>query len=113
MDTVFNLDRRTFVLVSSTASEVNAAAPSRFEYREQDGVVWGGYTGDTVEIGRFVGARSDDSLQISFVHRNLAGETVAGSSLSKISMAAGGKLSLLEEFHTPDGVAHESHCREL
>lgn len=113
MSANFNLDGKSFVMVSSTASEVNAAAPSRFEYHEHHDVLWGEYLGDTVELGRFVGSRDGAGLQISFVHRNLAGENVAGSSSSTISVAADGKLKLVEEFQTPDGVTHGSVCREL
>lgn len=48
------LNGRRFVMISSTASAVDADAPTEFAYEESGGVIWGHYTGDTVIHGRFV-----------------------------------------------------------
>lgn len=106
------LDGRTFKLVSSTASTVNAEAPSIFHYFERDGVVWGDYTGDTVTVGRFVGTRADDVLTVSFVHSLVeTGAVVGGTSASRIERD-GDALRLVENFEI-DGAAHVSVCVEV
>jgi hypothetical protein len=106
------LDGRTFKLVSSTASAVDADAPSVFHYFERDGVVWGDYTGDTVTTGRFVGTREDDAITVSFVHSLAAtGAVVGGTSASTIERD-GETLKLVENFEI-DGAAHVSVCVEV
>ena len=109
----FDLDGRVFDMVSSTASVVDPDAPTRFVYREERGVIWGDYTGDTVTTGRFCGTRVDTKVDVSFVHCSLAGETTRGSASSVLSRAADGALLLTEDFVFPDGVAHVSVCREV
>ena len=105
------LDGRRFVLVSSTASAVDAGSPSRFRYRERDGVVWGDYDGDTVRFGRFLGTRTGVDLAISFVHVLAAdGAVVAGTSASVVEVRDG-VLRLVETFRLGD-VEHVSVCVE-
>ncbi|WP_348786869.1 hypothetical protein [Leifsonia sp. NPDC080035] len=107
------LDGKSFDMISSTSSAVDAAAPTRFLYREADGVLWGDYTGDTVTVGRFVGRREDDELHISFVHRGVDGSTAQGSAVSQVSIDETGRLVLTERYATPDGAEHISVCREV
>jgi hypothetical protein len=108
-----DLDHRVFDMVSSTSSAVDADAPTRFVYREADGVIWGEYLGDTVSIGRFCGVRNEARIDISFVHRGPRVGTVSGSASSVISRADDGALLLTEEYRTPDGALHTSVCREV
>ncbi|CAI7626214.1 unnamed protein product [Penicillium discolor] len=63
-------------MVSSTTSAVDPDAPSVFEYFERDGAIWGGYEGDTVTFGKFVGTRTGDTIWVSFVHVLKADGTV-------------------------------------
>jgi hypothetical protein len=109
-----SLDGRVFDMVSSPASRVDAAAPTRFAYREADGVVWGDYRGDTVREGRFVGVRRGNEIDVSFVHALLDGRVVAGAATSRIEPVPErpGALRLVEEFEV-DGVAHRSVCVEV
>lgn len=107
------LDGKAFDMISSTSSAVDADAPTRFLYREADGVLWGDYTGDTVIVGRFVGRREDDELHISFVHRGVDGSTAQGSAVSRITRDDAGRLVLTERYATPDGEQHVSVCREV
>lgn len=111
----FNLDGRRFAMVSSTASEVDPGAPTRFAYHEADGVIWGGYEGDTVLVGRFAGVRRHDEIELGYVHVGRAGrETVTGHSGSRIEVLPDGRLRLVERFaFDGDDTEHVSVCEEL
>jgi hypothetical protein len=98
-------------MTSSTASDVNPDSPSRFSYREEHGLVWGDYTGDTVTIGRFVGTRTGDLIDISFAHALVGGRVVTGSSSSRIT-TDDDRLTLVEDFTIGD-TAHVSVCVEV
>ncbi len=115
LDTVSSapsLDDRRFVMESSTASAVDPAAPSRFLYHEREGVVWGDYDGDTVSLGRFIGTRDGDMLDIRFVHIGASDGTVTtGTSVSTIEPSDDGRLRLVERF-VIDGAEHVSVCVE-
>ncbi|WP_433280680.1 hypothetical protein ACQPZA_12490 [Pseudonocardia xinjiangensis] len=98
-----DLDGRRFAMVSSTASEVDPASPTVFDYHERDGMVWGEYEGDTVRIGRFVGTREERRISIRFTHVvDATGEVVGGAAESRIEPHADG-LRLVEDFRTADG----------
>jgi hypothetical protein len=98
-----DLDGRRFAMVSSTASEVDAASPTVFDYHERDGMVWGEYEGDTVRIGRFVGTRAEQRISIRFTHVvDATGEVVGGAAESRIEPHVDG-LRLVEDFRTADG----------
>lgn len=109
-----SLDGREFVMESSTASTVDPASPSRFQYFERDGVIWGDYLGDTVTFGRFVGTRVGDELTVSFAHVMVSdGSVVTGSSASRVeSGGAGEAIRLVENFRI-DGTEHVSICVEV
>jgi hypothetical protein len=107
-----SLDRRRFVMESSTNSAVNPESPSSFEYFERDGVIWGDYDGDTVTFGRFVGTRVGNQLEVSFAHVMADdGRVVTGTSGSVVEAAPDG-IRLIENF-TIDGVDHVSICVEV
>ena len=112
--TLPSLDGRVFDMVSSTASRVDPDAPTRFAYREADGVVWGDYRGDTVREGRFVAVRRGDEIDVSFVHALVEGGVVSGAATSRIEEDPDrpGALLLVEDFDV-DGVPHRSVCSEL
>ena len=107
-----DLDGRVFDMVSSTASRVDPDAPTRFRYSEADGVVWGEYTGDTVTVGRFVGTRVGDRLEVAFTHALVAGgPPVSGTATSRVEAGPAG-LRLVEEFEV-DGSPQTSVCAEV
>ncbi|MGI5200418.1 hypothetical protein ACQEU6_02245 [Spirillospora sp. CA-108201] len=112
---LFNLDGRLFAMVSSTASRVDPAAPTRFAYTEADGVVWGSYEGDTVVHGRFVGARRGDQVRLNYVHLTKRGaDPVAGSSTNQIELLPDGRIRLVEEFRSDgDDTPQVSICEEV
>ena len=110
MSAAGSLDGRTFAMVSSTASRVDPAAPTRFLYHEVDGMVWGEYTGDTVSAGRFVGTRTGEQLQVAFVHVPVqGGAPVSGEAVSRVEQDADGALRLVEDFEA-DGEPQVSVC---
>jgi hypothetical protein len=107
------LDGREFVMESSTASTVDAGAPTRFRYSEDAGLVWGEYTGDTVTQGRFIGERVGATLTVQFIHALATdGSLVSGSSVSRIEAEGDAPLRLVEDF-VIDGQAHVSVCVEV
>jgi hypothetical protein len=107
-----SLDGRVFDMISSTASRVDPDHPTRFRYREADGVVWGEYRGDTVTEGRFVGTRTADVLEVAFVHAAVVGgRVVRGEARSRIEQTSRG-LRLVEDFEV-DGAPQVSVCAEV
>ncbi|MEO3891021.1 hypothetical protein [Nonomuraea sp. B5E05] len=109
-----NLNGRKFVMVSSTASEVDLDSPTEFQYWEADGVVWGRYSGDTVTHGRFVGTRDGDLVSISYAHALKAGGKAGGHSSSRVEAGDDGRLRLVEEFSFEgDDTVHVSVCAEV
>lgn len=99
-------------MVSSTTSAVDPDDPSVFHYFEQDGAIWGDYSGDTVTIGRFVGTRTGDTIRVSFVHVLVAdGSVVTGDGESDIEVGDDGLLRLVEHYEM-HGAAQLSVCVE-
>ncbi|MCT9930225.1 hypothetical protein N5079_08295 [Planotetraspora sp. A-T 1434] len=108
------LNGRRFVMVSSTASSVDPVDPTRFEYEESGGVIWGSYAGDTVIHGHFVGTRDADRIELSYVHLLKNGQRAGGQSSSRIETLADGGLRLVEEFQfAGDDATHVSVCAEI
>jgi len=106
------LDGTTFVLEESTASTVSAA-PTRFEFDENSGVLWGFYYGDTVTSGHCVGRYRDGVLDEYFVHHVVASDaTLLGDSRTTLSRRADARLELTEEF-VLDGVPGKSVCVQV
>lgn len=108
-----SLDGLSFEMLSSTTSAVDAAAPTRFNYRESEGVLWGDYTGDTVVVGRFAGIREGDTVRLSYNHRSVNGNLVHGNAVTIVSRVPGEGLRLTEFYASNDGSAALSFCREL
>jgi hypothetical protein len=108
------LNGRRFVMVSSTASEVDPQGPTEFAYAESGGVIWGDYTGDTVVHGRFVGVRDGDRIELDYVHQLKVGGTAGGHSSSRVESLPDGRLRLVEEFQfAGDDAWHVSVCEEV
>lgn len=107
-----SLDGRDFRMLSSTTSVVDPESPTVFRYREQDGLVWGEYAGDTVTVGRFVGSRDGDRIRISFGHVKKAdGSVVTGTGESDIERGDDGLLRLVEHYEM-HGAPQVSVCVE-
>jgi len=111
--TIPSLDGRRFKMVSSTTSVVDPEAPSVFEYFERDGAIWGGYEGDTVTFGKFVGTRTADTIWVSFVHVRVAdGVVVTGDGESELELTEGGRIRLVEHYEM-HGEPQLSVCEEI
>lgn len=111
-DDPLSLDGRSFELETSTASEVDVAGPTVFDFVERDGIVWGEYRGDTVTTGYCVGVRAGNELREYFVHELVSsGEALRGDSTTFVRAGEDGRLELVEEF-VLDGVPGHSICRE-
>lgn len=108
-----SLDGVSFEMLSLSTSAVSAAEPTRFHYREVDGVLWGEYTGDTVVVGRFAGVREGDTIRLSYNHRLVNGNLVYGNAVTIISRVAGEGLRLTEFYASSDGSPALSLCREV
>jgi hypothetical protein len=107
-----NLDGRVFDMVSSTASQVDPDAPTRFTYHERDGLLWGEYAGDTVRTGRFVGSRRNHEIMLHFGHIvEATGDLVTGEAGSTIEVDPAGRIELVERFGDDGG--ETSICREI
>lgn len=107
------LDGTSFVLETSTASTVSATAPTRFDFFENSGIVWGSYTGDTVDGGHCVGRYDAGEIVEYFVHHVVATDaTLLGDSTTTVRAREGGRLELVEEF-VLDGVPGHSVCVQL
>ena len=113
LDGDFSLHGRVFDLQSSSASAVQAEAPTRFRYFEEDGVIWGDYAGDTVKLGKFTGKRNGPRIELAYSHSNIAGDVIFGNAHSEISVDPSGKLRLTEHFKGVDGTDQLSICCEI
>lgn len=100
-------------MVSSTASRVDPVAPTRFAYHQHGVLLWGEYSGDTVDTGRFVGRVDGACISISFAHvRADDGACVTGSAVSAVERRDDGRVHLVEDF-AKDGERHRSVCVEV
>lgn len=109
----YSLNGRSFGMVSSTSSVVDQAAPTVFNYWEDNGLIWGDFDGDTVRQGRLTGLRSGDTFTLRFILENKAGGFTQGEAVTKISFDESGKMILTEDFKSADGAPQQSICREL
>lgn len=108
-----SLDGKVFDMVSSTASAVSSAQPTRFRYHQSGSMLWGEYDGDTVLNGRFVGTRADDRIAIRFVHVSEFGDLFQGKATALVTRDSDGLLVLLETFRDGDGKIHTSECVQV
>ena len=112
-DDPLSVDATAFVLVSSTASTVDSGAPTRFDFSERGGILWGDYRGDTVATGHCVGVRNESALNEYFVHKLVSsGATLFGVSSTEVRARDDGQLELVEEF-VLNGVPGRSVCLQL
>ena len=113
MPSTLSLDGLRFAMVSSTASTVDSAAPTTFDYHQDGSLIWGEYTGDTVTEGRFVGEVAGTEVRVSFAHALVAdGTVVRGDAVSRAEQAEDGRIRLIEDFAV-DGVDHVSVCLQV
>lgn len=113
MSSSVSLDGLRFIMVSSTASQVDADGPTTFDYHQRGRLLWGEYTGDTVVEGRFVGELAGDEVRISFAHELACdGSIVRGDAVSRAEATNDGRVRLIEDF-VLGGVDHVSVCVQV
>jgi hypothetical protein len=96
-------DRRCFQAVSNTANG-DVQPGLRFEYHEEDGVLWAWYEGDGVFLGSLAGRKSaTGALRISYQHTNGDGELRAGQCISYPEFLPDGRLRLHEYWRWSGG----------
>ena len=108
-----SLDGRSFRMLSSTTSAVDVSEPTVFHYSEQEGVLWGDYSGDTVVEGRFAGVREGETVRLSYNHRSRSGALTHGNAVTVISRTNDGKLRLTEFYRNAEGDPALSACEEI
>lgn len=92
-----SLDGRRF---GSTENTVNGevGGDTSFEYFENDGEIWGTYSGGEVRRGYLVGTRDGDALDFRYTHLNTKRETSSGHCLTRIVVLDDGRLRLEETW---------------
>ena len=70
-----------------------------FEYDEEsDGTVSARYAGGAVRLGYLVGTRTDDTLDLRYVHLTADGTSASGHCVSRIALLGDGRLQLQESW---------------
>ncbi|MGW1894794.1 hypothetical protein ACWCP6_31810 [Streptomyces sp. NPDC002004] len=71
---------------------------TRFEYREQDGVIWADYAGGDVVRGHLVGTRAGDRIDFRYVQLTVDGGTSSGHCVSTVVELPDGRVRLEETW---------------
>lgn len=69
----------------------------RFEFHEDDGVVWARYRGGPLDAGVLVGHRDGADLRIRYVQQRDGGERERGWSLNRLERHEDGGVRIREE----------------
>lgn len=86
---------------------------SIFEYFECDGVIWGGYEGDMVIFGKFVGICIGDMIWVLFVYVFKSdGMVVIGDGESELELIDDGGICFVE-YYEMYGLLQLSVCEEI
>ena len=96
-------DGRRFALVSASGDgDVDGA--TRFDYRQQGGVVWATYRGGGVRMGTLVATVDrDGGLDMRYSHVDASGALRSGSCRSVPEVLPDGRLRLHEVWEWADG----------
>ncbi len=92
-----SLEGRTFRNVEM-GDQGEASTDTRFQYHEEDGVVWARYSGGKVRLGYLVGLRTGDQMDFRYSQLNTAGETASGRCRTTITTIPDGRLRLAEDW---------------
>lgn len=100
MDTP-SLDGRWFHALDEPPAGEPGALPGPatvFRYTEQDGEVWGVYTGGPIRRGYLVGSRDGDVVRLRYVQTDQAGDTASGCCEAVLRVHPDGRLRLAETW---------------
>lgn len=88
-----SLDGRTF----RPAGGRPGSGEVRFEFHEEDGLVWAEYQGGPVEVGVIVGVRDGADLELRYLQQREDGERERGYSLNRLERHDDGRIRIREE----------------
>lgn len=88
-----SLDGRTF----RAAGESQRSGEVRFEFHEDDGVVWATYRGGPVVVGVLAGQRDGADLGLRYVQERESGRRERGCSLNRLERREDGRVRIREE----------------
>ncbi|MFC7226693.1 hypothetical protein N0B31_04700 [Salinirubellus salinus] len=88
-----SLDGRTFRPAGGRAG----SGAVRFEFREDDGLVWATYRGGPVVVGVLAGVRDGADLRIRYLQIRSDGRREEGYSLNRLERHDDGRVRIREE----------------
>lgn len=88
-----SLDGRTF----RPAGGRQGSDEVRFEFHEDDGLVWAAYRGGPVQVGAIVGVRDGADLRLRYIQQREDGERERGWSLNRLERHDDGRIRIREE----------------
>lgn len=88
-----SLDGRTF----RPAGGRGGSGEVRFEFHEDDGLVWATYRGGPVTVGVLVGRREGADLRLWYLQQREGGERERGYSVNRLERHEDGRVRIREE----------------
>ena len=88
-----SLDGRTF----RPAGGRRGSDDVRFEFHEEDGLVWASYHGGPVRVGVLVGYRDGADLRCRYLQQRGTGERERGYSLNRLERHEDGRIHIRED----------------
>ncbi len=73
-------------------------ANTRFDYHQEDRVIWARYRGGQIALGFLVGTREGDHLAFRYSHVTRSGHTASGRCSTRIEQRTNGFLRLHETW---------------
>jgi hypothetical protein len=107
-----DLDLHVFEVVETSPTSA-ISGDTRFEFREQGGLVEAGYTGGEIVRGMLVGRREHDRVTTSYAQLGTDGRPRSGMSTMHVGQTADGRLLLTEEYTWSDGTTGRNVLRSI
>jgi len=100
---VFDLDRKTFHIISNDGPGTEVNEETVFHFRQQEDIAHADYAGGGVRFGKLLGIISGAAMTHRYIQVNQRGEFQAGRSTVVIEQTANGKLRLIDTWTWEDG----------